>query len=113
MVWFKGPREPEFGNGDRLAVVTPLGGAGVSLEGVGDQPGFQVRMMAREFELAELKLSVYAVDRELLLGQQFPADIWGTRIQYVTRTGGGPSPLQEDEFDRVVYVCSYAVHETT
>lgn len=109
--WYKGPRQPEFGSGDRVAILTPQGGAGLTLEAIGDQPSFQVRMIAREHDVDLLKASAFIVDDELVRGD-YPHDLWGTRVQFVTRVGGAPAPLQEDELDRVAYVCTYLVHET-
>lgn len=107
----KGPRAPEFLRGDRVAVVTPLEGPGLTLEGAGSVASFQIRVVAREFEEDELRKSAFQLDDALLFGD-YPANLWGTRIQYVSRTGGEPSSLQEDEHDRVAYVCSYIAHET-
>lgn len=106
----KGPRAPEFLRGDRVAVVTPLEGPGLTLEGAGSVASFQLRIVAREHDEDALRKSAFQVDEALLFGS-YPADLWGTRIQYVDRTGGEPSSLVEDEHDRVAYVCSYIAHE--
>jgi hypothetical protein len=52
------------------------------------------------------------VDDALLFGVNLPDQLWGTRIQYIDRLGGEPAPVQEDELDRVAYLCSYVAHET-
>jgi hypothetical protein len=108
--WFNGPRQPEYGNGDLVGLVTDLEGPGEDLEGMGDWGSFQVRLVGREFELPNLRASAFLVDSSLRFGD-YPADLWGTRIRTVTRTGGQPSVLLEDDLDRVAYVCTYLAHE--
>lgn len=107
----RGPRPPEYGNGDRLGIVTMLEGPGETLEGVGDVASFQLRLIAREFEVAELRRTAFAIDEALRFGD-WPSDQWGTHVVWVARAGGGPSELQEDELDRVAYVCTYNALET-
>lgn len=106
-----GPRAPEFLQADRIGLVTAFGGLGVTLEGAGDQSGFQVRLVSREFERGKLQKSASQLDQALLFGD-YPADLWGTTIQYVDRASGGPEASQEDELDRVTYACTYIAHET-
>lgn len=105
-----GPRQPEYGRGDKIGLVTLQPGPGLALEALADQPSFEVKMTAREFQHAKLERDVFAIDRALLFAD-YPDDLWGSRVQYVTRVGGAPAPIQEDEMDRVAYVCSYVVHE--
>lgn len=109
--FFPGPRVPEFGKGDRIGVVTPLAGPGETLEGIGENSSFQVALIGREHAAADLQAAAFQVDSLLLFGD-YPADLWGTFVQSVSRVGGQPSPIQEDEHDRVRYVCSYIAHET-
>lgn len=106
-----GPREPEYGQGDLVGVITPLEGPGLVLEGAGDRSSFQVKLVSREFQANELQRAAFAIDQALVFGD-YPAELWGTQVQFVTRTGGQPSVIQEDEHDRVAYVCSYIAHET-
>lgn len=107
----RGPREPEYGRGDQVGVVTPVGGPGLTLEGAGELSGFQVKLTGREFQHDLIRRSAYEIDTALLFGD-YGTDLWGTRVQYVDRTGEPPSALQEDNLDRVAYVCTYLVHET-
>lgn len=106
-----GPREPEFLQADLVGTITPIPGPGLTLEGSGDQSAFQVKLVAREYQGNDLQLSAFQIDTALLF-VDVPAELWGTQVQYVTRTGGAPSALQQDELDRVAYVCSYIAHET-
>lgn len=110
-VFVKGPRQPEFGKGDELGLVSMLGGLGDTLDGFGEQPGFQIKLVAREHREAVLRRAMFEIDKQLRFGD-FPADVWGTRIQFVERAGGPPESGQEDEHDRVSYVCTYVAHET-
>jgi hypothetical protein len=107
----RGPRSPEFSHADLIGVVTMLEGLGESLEGIGDHPSFQLRLTARENQQADLYRSAHQIDDALRFGD-YPADLWGTWIVAVTRSGGGPSELQADEHDRVSYVCTYNAFET-
>jgi hypothetical protein len=111
MVVVSGPRHPEFGRGDRLVIVTALGGIGTTLEGAGDTASFQLRLVSREHEREALQKTAFQLDTALLFGD-YPADLWGTTVQHVDRSGGGPESSQEDELDRVAYVCTYIAHET-
>lgn len=111
MKFVKGPRNPEFLKADLVGTITPLEGAGLTLEAAGSLSSFQIRMQSREHQESALRKSAFQIDEALVFGD-WPADVWGTRIQYVGRTGGEPAILQEDEFDRVAYVCSYVAHET-
>jgi hypothetical protein len=106
-----GPRLEEFQRGDRLGLVLGLSGIGLTLEGGGDVASFQIRTVAREFEEAKLRKSIFQIDNALLFSA-YPADVWGTRIQWVDRSGGQPESQQQDALDRVAYVCSYIAHET-
>lgn len=107
-----GPRVPEFGNADVLGVVTPLEGPGLTLDGLASVASFQVRMIGREYQHTRVRKSAFQVDDALLFGVNLPDQLWGTRIQYIDRLGGEPAPVQEDELDRVAYLCSYVAHET-
>jgi hypothetical protein len=107
----RGPRPPEFANADRIGIVTMLEGPGERLEGAGDMASFQLRLVAREFETEKLRRSAFAIDSALRFGD-WPLDVWGTHVISVDRAGGAPSELQEDELDRVAYVCTYNALET-
>lgn len=105
-----GPRQPEFYRGDLVAVVSPQPGPGLTLDGLGHVPSFEIRLVAREHRRLDLYRSGHQIDKALLFAD-CPANLWGTRVQYVDRLGGEPALQQEDELDRVLCLCSYIVHE--
>lgn len=107
----KGPRQPEFGQADLVALVTPLEGPGLTLDGLGSVSSFQIKLVAREHQETACRKSAFQIDDALLFSDT-PGDLWGTWIQYVNRLGGEPASLEEDEHDRIAYVCSYVAHET-
>lgn len=109
--WFPGPREPEYGVGDNVAVITPSQGPALDLEGVGDWSVFQTKLVGKEHQYDDLQKSAFEADRQLVRELTLPADLWGTRVVTVDRVGGQPDMLQEDEHDRIAFVCSYLVHE--
>lgn len=108
--YFVGPRIPEFGRADVLGVVTPSPGLGLTLEGVNQVVGFQIRWVAREASYAKLKLSAYQTDRALIFAD-FPTQLWGAWVTSITRAGGEPSPELGDgrDLDRVAFTCTYLV----
>lgn len=107
-----GPRKPEFGKADEIGVVTPLEGPGLTLDGLGSVGSFQLEIIGREHRLAVIQKAAFQIDSALLFGDTNGVTLWGTFIQYVSRTGGEPALGQEDEFSRVSYSCSYIAHET-
>lgn len=103
-----GPRIPEFGRADILGVVTPTPGLGLTLEGINDVAGFQIRWVARESDYGKLKISAFQTDRALMFAD-FPGQFWGTWVTSINRAGGGPTPELGDgrDLDRVAFVCTY------
>lgn len=101
-----GPRVPEFVKADTIGVVTLLPGAGLALEGLFDQPAFQVELIGRERDRDELEDAFDEMDRALIW-LDVPANLWGTRVVQTGRTGGGPASTQADEHQRISYACSY------
>lgn len=108
--WVPGPREPEFGNGDNIGIITPGPSPGEDLEGIGDWFGFQVKLIGTEIQLGELQDAAMTVDTELRFGQ-YPIAMWGAWVRAVMRSGGPPAPIQEDEHNRIAFVGNYLVHE--
>lgn len=106
--WVVGPRIPEFGNADLLGVLTPVAGPGPTLEGINTVVGFQLRMVAREHDYAKLKATAYTVHKALLFAD-VPADLWGTRVVWISTAGGDPNPEPADgrDLDRVAFTCTY------
>lgn len=101
-----GPRAPEFSKADTVGLVTMLPGAGLALEGLFDQPAFQLELIGRERDQDKLEDAFTVLDRALIW-LDVPADLWGVRVVQVGRTGGGPAATQQDEHQRVSYACSY------
>lgn len=106
--FFIGPRIPEFGNADLFGVVTPVSGPGATLEGVNTVVGFQVRMVARLNSYGQLKSACWQLHQQLMFAD-VPADLWGTRVVWVSTAGGDPVPDNPDgvDLDRVQFVCTY------
>lgn len=108
--WYAGPREPEYGRGDNVGVVTATSGPAPDLEDIGDWFGFQVKLVGQEFQYEDLQRAAMALDHELRF-LAVPADLWGARVRAVVRTGGAPEMIQEDEHNRIAFVGNYLVHE--
>ena len=108
--WFAGPREPEYGRGDNVGVITPGPGPGSDLEDIGDWFGFQAKLIGKEYQFDDLQKSAMELDRTLRF-LAVPADLWGTRVRAVVRSGGAPDMIQEDEFERIAFAGNYLVHE--
>lgn len=104
-----GPRQPEFHLADKVGLVTPQPGPGLTLDGLGNVPSFELKLTAREYQHMPLRRTAFAFDKALLFVSA--GALWGTRVQYVDRIGGEPGSFSEDDHDRVAYVCSYVVHE--
>ena len=105
-----GPRQPEFQLADKVGLVTPQQGPGLTMDGLANVPSFELKVTAREYQHMPLRRTAFALDKALLFGA-YPATLWGTRVQYVDRIGGEPGSFPEDEHDRVAYLCGYIVHE--
>lgn len=105
-----GPRQPEFQLDDRVGLITPQPGLGLAMDGIANVAGFDLKLVAREHQHMKLRRTAFAFDAALLYGPS-QGPIWGTQVQYVSRTGGEPGSFPEDDHDRVAYICSYIVHE--
>jgi hypothetical protein len=101
-----GPELSEYANADIAGSVTMLPGYGLANDGLFDQPQFQIRIRAREHQLADLRTTFAALDRALIREIDGVA-LWGCWIVLVGRAGGQPVPLQEDTRERRSYVCTY------
>lgn len=106
-----GPPRPELEFPDNLGMITPMPGPGSTTEGLIDLPVFQIRVRGLAPYLLQLANQANILDQALVFGV-YPANIWGTRILAVTRSGSGPVPINEDEANqRISYLCNYLVTE--
>lgn len=102
----EGPYVPDMP--DRVGVVTPVAGAGESMDGVSDMPGFQLLVRGDQGDPSSGYRLALAADRRIRF-DSFPATTpCGLRLVRVVRSGGGPALLpREDDGDRVTAVCTY------
>ncbi|WP_190824680.1 phage tail terminator protein [Saccharopolyspora pogona] len=93
---------------DRIAVVTPLPGTGLSMEGLADSPGFQLRCRGAQMDPDDCEAIAYDADRRIL-GADFPATLGIVQLTAVTRSGGRPALLSAvpDAANRTEMVCTY------
>jgi hypothetical protein len=95
---------------DRVAVVVPVRGGGLVMEGVLDRPEFDLLIRGPQGDPAEAEAMAVAADR-LILGAAVPvllAD--GTWLAAVDRPGGGPSPVERGvDGDRATYQATYTL----
>jgi hypothetical protein len=102
----EGPYIPDMP--DRVGVVTPTAGAGETMDGIGDTPGFQLLVRGEQNQPSSgLRLALQA-DR-LIRFSPFPLTVpCGLRLLRVVRSGGGPAVLaMDDDADRVSATCTY------
>lgn len=106
-----GPMRPELEFPDNLGIVTPMPGPGSGTEGLLDFPVFQIRVRGLQPYYGQLANQANMVDQALVFGL-YPANIWGTRILAVTRSGSGPVPIDEDSVNqRISFMCNYLATE--
>lgn len=109
MLFVVGPDMPE--EPDLLGVVTLLPGLGLTLEGIADNPFFQV-VIRGEPEGPDLNsdgplLIATQVDQAICNGS-YPHSDWGDYVVGATRTGGRPARLgPADDARRITYTCTY------
>lgn len=101
-----GPDLSEYANADVAGCVTMVGGLGLAESGVLDTPQFEIRIRAREHQLADLQATFRILDKALVQEIDGQA-LWGTWVVLTGRLGGGPTPQQEDTRERRSYVCTY------
>lgn len=105
---FKGPYLPD--EPDRLGLVTTIPGPGLQAEGVIDVGGFQLLIRGRQDPKSRdstAERDALAADR-LILRAPLPAEVApGVRLLPVNRSGGRPTPLPQEDGDRIAFVCTY------
>ncbi|MGW1676032.1 phage tail terminator protein [Saccharopolyspora sp. NPDC002376] len=93
---------------DRIAVVTPLPGMGLSLEGIADTPGFQLRCRGAQMSADDCEAIAYDADQRIR-GADFPVTLGAVQLTAVARSGGRPALLSSvpDSANRTEMVCTY------
>lgn len=102
-----GPYIPDMPH--RVAVITPIAGAGETLNGLGDISGFQLLVRGDPNDPPSAERLARGADRAIRFSP-FPMDVAGglLRLARVMRSGGGPAVLaMEDDADRVSLTCNY------
>lgn len=101
-----------------IVFATVGNGAGLTLEQTYDQPFITIRSIGPQgdFEAAErLALDIdrmfLAINGNAVLGQT--EDRAGTRVLYVTRSGGGPQLIDYDSSDRYHFQTTYIARSET
>lgn len=115
--FFQGPEAPKYPG--RMVLVTPTQGAGLSMEFLFDQPGFQVHVIGPQSRDARVNDSaaqaerlIFQVDRAILTAQ-YPLSIAEHHVTHAQRFGSGPSPLPTDSAGRAHFVATYLVQAET
>lgn len=106
LVW-EGPDYPD--TPDELFVVTPIAGAGETLEGIGDMVGFQLLTRGPQLDPSGAQKMAYHADRAIRFSG-FPCDVAGgaLRLARVLRSGGAPALLgPADNAVRSILTCNY------
>lgn len=102
---YSGPYIPKMPT--MLAVVTSISGAGESMDGVGDIPGFQLLVRGHSNDPVSAEYAARRCDT-LIRFAPFPMDVAGFRLVRALRSGGGPAVLGgEDDGDSTIVVCNY------
>lgn len=93
---------------DRYFVLTWTGGPGLALEYVLDRPSFQIRAIGEQGSYDDAEALAFELDSKLLAGP-WPATIGGTRVVGLTRAGGPPTALPQNDADQTSFTCSYII----
>jgi hypothetical protein len=104
---FPGPYVPDMP--DRIAVVTTIPGPGDSMQGIADTPGFQLLIRGLQDPTdvdASAEEAALAADRLIRFAPP-PALVGDTWLLPVTRSGGRPAPIPQDDGDRITFTCTY------
>lgn len=102
-----GPYVPDMP--DCLFVVTPIPGAGATMEGIGDVTGFQLRTRGPQVDPDAAERMAKIADR-MIRDADFPVDVaaGGLRLVRILRSGAGPAELPTDDSgDRTTLTCNY------
>lgn len=106
-----GPDVPKYPG--RMVILTPAGGAGLTMEDVMDQPTWQAHVVGKQSrdgrvnESADDAEELMALVDAAIIGPTYPVYIDGIRVIRAQRFGAGPSPLSADNGGRAHYVATY------
>ena len=109
--FFTGPDVPKYPG--RMVILTPAGGAGLTMEDVFDQPTWQAHVVGKQSrdgrvnESADDAEELFALVDAAIIGPTYPVTIGGIRVIRAQRFGAGPSPLNADQGGRAHYVGTY------
>lgn len=98
-----GPRLPSIPGS--FILVTGYGGAGMDVDGLIDQPSFQLRAVGDQNSYQSAEDLAEAADFVFL--SWFSKKVGPVWVASIVRVGGAPSPLLVDDADRHHFVCSY------
>lgn len=99
-----GPDDPEVPT--HFVLVTPSGGAGLTVEDLFDARGFQIKSVGRQNDYDSAESMAWDIDA-LIIGVDSSRMIGSTYVLSFTRSGGPPEPLYTDDANRTHFVCSY------
>lgn len=95
---------------DRVAIVEPVPGTGLVMEGVLDRPEFALSIRGPQGDPTSAQLMALAADRLIAAAGHSQALPDGSWLVSVTRTGGRPALLERGmDGDRATYRATYAV----
>ena len=104
---YSGPYIPE--TPPLLGVVTLISGAGESMEGIADTPGFMLLVRGEPNQPVTAETAALRAD-QLIRFAPFPMDVagGGFRLIRTMRSGGAPAVLGgEDDGDSTTLTCNY------
>jgi len=89
------------------------GGSGLTLESLFDRPFIATRYIGKQQSYDDAEAGALLLDK-ILLDVENNTDVLGsTRTLFVTRTGGAPRCVTQDNANRFHFVCSYIAQATT
>lgn len=103
VAFYPGPDLPDIP--ERHVVLTPVPGPGLSVEGLFDAQGWQVRSVGEQDSYDDGEALAALLDS--FLRSENGRMINGVRTVSSQRSGGSPYPLYKDDGERVHFVCNY------
>jgi hypothetical protein len=100
---YPGPNLPD--DPGRFIMLTRYGGRDFDVDGLIDNPSWQVRVASKQNDYDSGEVLADWIDAKFSsFHSQKVGDLWVVEIQ---RVGGAPSALMLDDADRTHFVCSY------